>query len=161
MEDILFYLGIASAILAGGFLVTAIILFFKFKIPVLWKEVNGTLEREQIEEIRSKNSNATQQKNKVNVFEELEKHAKVKKNNTHSLNVGTTNSLRLEKSIGQEEATSILDNANPEGEATTVLDNASLGSDATTLLENANQSSDIDFVIEKNVVYVSTSEVIL
>lgn len=150
MEDTLFYLGIASAVLAGGSFVTAIILFFKFKIPVLWKEVNGTLEREQIEEIRTKNNHAAQQKNKVNVFEELEKHAKVRKNNTQSLNIGTTNSLPREEK------------PDSEGDATTILDSSGVDSDATTLLQNENQQVvNPEFVIEKNVKFVSTSEVIL
>lgn len=150
MEDTLFYLGIVSAILAGGFFVTAVILFFKFKIPVLWKEVNGTLEREQIEEIRIKNNNVAQQKSKVNVFEELEKHAKVKRNNTHSLNIGTTNSLQKEESPGSDD------------DATSILDNTSGDSDATTILENANQKiGNPDFIMEKNEMFVSTSEVIL
>jgi hypothetical protein len=57
---------------------------------MILKDKQGNLEQKQIEEIRQKSSQAALQRTKVNVFEELEKKAKVKRPGTESLNVGTT-----------------------------------------------------------------------
>lgn len=138
MENILFYIGIAFIVVAALFLVAAIVMFLKFKIPELIKEVNGTLEKARIEEMRSNNSREAKQKGKVNVFEELEKHAKVKKNNTHSLNVGTTASFG----------------------STGVTPKKQVGNDSGTTVLSGGVSGNSDFVIEKNIMFVSTSEVI-
>lgn len=134
MEDTLFYIGIVCAVLAGGFLITAFAMFFGFKIPSLIKDRHGTLEQKQIEEIRSKNSSIVQQRSKVNVFEELEKKAKVRKGNTQSLNLGTTSSKKLTPQ----------DFNNP----------------GTTVLQSSSRAVNPDFIIEKNIMFVSTDEVI-
>lgn len=134
MQEILFYVGIACAILAGIFLIASIVMFFNFRIPVLWKDSKGTLEQKQIEEIRGKNSNLANRRNKVNVFEELEKKAKVRKNNTQSLNLGSTGSLGTQPSNAEEQGTMVLQ--------------------SSSKVVNSN------FVIEKNMMFVSTSEVI-
>lgn len=131
MEDALFIAGIVSVVLAGGFLIASISMFFGFHIPRLLKEWNGALEQKQIEEIRIKNSATANQRGKVNVFEELEKKAKVKKNNTHSLNVGPTTA--------------------PEAKATVDT--------GTSVLSKNMQTVNPDFIIEKNIMFVSTNEV--
>ena len=64
------------------------------------------------------------------MFEELEKKAKVKKPNTHSLNVGPTTAPNRRENAG------------------------------TSLLQSNNGSVNPDFVVEKNVMFVSTDEVI-
>lgn len=132
MQGSLFIIGIVFAVLAGISLVAAVSLFFGLKIPDLIKDMNGTLEQKQIEEIRSKNSSEAQRRGKVNVFEELEKKAKVKKNNTQSLNVGDTTSTRkgLLKSDNQ----------------------------GTTVLRNKVSVANPEFIIEKNIVFVSSRE---
>lgn len=131
MYQTLFILGIICAVLAGGFLITSIVMFFGFNIPALRKDMSGTLERKQIEEIRKNTSAATSQRGKVNVFEELEKKAKVKKNNTHSLNVGPTTGIPKR--------------------------NADVG---TSVLTSRAKAVNPNFVIEKNIMFVSTTEVI-
>lgn len=131
MYEALFITGIVSAIIAGGFLIASVCMFFGFRIPTLMKEWNGALEQKQIEEIRIKNSAAANQRGKVNVFEDLEKKAKVKKNNTHSLNVGPTTA--------------------PEAKA--AVDTG------TSVLSKNIQSVNPDFIIEKNIMFVSTNEV--
>ncbi len=118
--------------LAFLFLALSIFLFIKFKIPQLIKNNTGALEQKQIEEIRKNSSAAASNRNKVNVFEELEKKAKVKKSNTHSLNVGPTTGFSA-------------NTANDQG---------------TSVLVNNAASSNPDFVIEKNIMFVSTNEIV-
>lgn len=126
------YLSITFFVFALIFLILSIVLFFKFKIPQLVKYNTGSLEQKQIEEIRKNSSAAASQRGKVNVFEELEKKAKVKKNNTHSLNVGPTTGFSTQPS-------------NDTG---------------TSVLSSGSKSVNPDFIIEKNIMFVSTNEVI-
>lgn len=136
MQEILFYSGIICAVLAVSLLVASITMFFKFDVRTLWKDSRGTLERKQIEEIRSKNSSAASRKGKVNVFEDLEKNAKVKKSNTQSLRTQNT-------AASQTAATQ------------------SSGYDSGTMvLQSPSKPVNPDFIIEKNIMFVSTSEVI-
>ena len=131
MYESLFIIGIVFAVLAGGFLIATVSMFFGFNIPALRKDVSGSLEQKQIEEIRKNSSVAANQRSKVNVFEELEKKAKVKKNNTHSLNVGPTTDFPQRT-----------------------------GSDTgTSVLSSGVQSVNPNFIIEKNIMFVSTNEV--
>ena len=88
-------------------------------------------ELKQIEEIRRNNSAAANQRGKVNVFEELEKKAKVKKVNTHSLNVGPTTGFPAHTG----------------------------GNEGTSVLRSGPAVSHPGFVIEKNIMFVSTNEV--
>lgn len=131
MYESLFIIGIVFAVLAGGFLIATIAMFFGFNIPALRKDMSGSLEQKQIEEIRKNSSAAASNRGKVNVFEELEKKAKVKKNNTHSLNVGTTTG-----SSGQLSADT-----------------------GTSVLSSSVKPVNPNFIIEKNIMYVSTNEV--
>lgn len=130
MYETLFIMGIVCAVFAGGFLIATITMFFGFNIPALKKDMSGSLEQKQIEEIRKNSSAASSNRGKVNVFEELEKKAKVKKNNTHSLNVGTTgSSTQLSVDTG------------------------------TSVLSSSAKPVNPNFIIEKNIMYVSTNEV--
>ena len=130
MYETLFILGIVFAVLAGGFLIASIIMFFSFNIPALRRDMSGVLEQKQIEEIR-RTTEEERRRGKVNVFEELEKKAKVKKNNTHSLNVQTTTTPR---SMGDDVGTSVL--------------------------RKSPKAVNPNFIIEKNIMFVSTNEVI-
>ena len=132
MYETLFIVGIVCAVSGGGFLIASVIMFFGFNIPALWRDWNGELEQKQIEEIRKNSSAAANNRGKVNVFEELEKKAKVKKNNTHSLNVHTTTSTLK----------------------------ANIPNPGTTVLTNKSSVINPDFIIEKNIIFVSTNEVI-
>ena len=131
MYETLFIIGIVCAVLAGGFLIATIAMFFSFNIPALRKDMSGSLEQKQIEEIRKNSTVAASRRGKMNVFEELEKKAKVKKNNTHSLNVGTTKNLPLHNDIG------------------------------TSVLSSGSKSINPNFIIEKNIMFVSTNEVMI
>lgn len=133
MYESLFILGIVFAVLAVCFLAASIAMFFGFNIPALRKDMSGALEQKQIEEIRRNSNAAANQRGKVNVFEELEKKAKVKKANTHSLNVGTTASP-IQKPAGNDVGTSVL--------------------------RKDPKATNPNFIIEKNIVFVSTNEVI-
>lgn len=131
LYETLFIVGIICAVLAVGFLIASIAMFFGFNIPALRKDMSGALEQKQIEEIRKNSSAAASNRGKVNVFEELEKKAKVKKDNTHSLNVGTSGSFAAKRS-----------------------DNT-----GTSVLSTGPRAVNPAFVIEKNIMFVSTNEV--
>lgn len=131
MQHTLFIMAIVCGVLAGGFLIASVAMFFGFKVPSLWKDLNGAMAQQRIEEIRQQSTDAAIQRGKVNVFEELEKKAKVKKNNTYSLNISTT--------------TSGLGNNSDPG---------------TAVLQSSAKAINPDFVIEKDIMFVSTSEVI-
>ena len=131
MYETLFIVAIICFVFAGGFLIATVAMFFGFNIPALRKEMSGALEQKQIEEIRRNNSAAARQKGKVNVFEELEKKAKVKKVNTHSLNAGPTT-------------------------ATPMRAAADVG---TSVLSAGPKAINPQFIIEKNIMFVSTTEV--
>lgn len=134
MNSVFFIIGIICAVFAVCFFAAAVAMFFGFKIPTLVKDMRGTLEQKQIEEIRSKNSSAIRQRRKVNVFEELERNAKVKRGTTQSLGLNPSTYTRRKNNPSLESGTSVLNRSN----------------------KNINPN----FVIEKNIVVVSTNEVI-
>lgn len=121
---------IVSFILCGMSLICAIACFFGFKIPIVFRDMKGSLEQKQIEEIRVKRSKVSSQKVAVNVFEELEKVAKPKTGNFRVNPVVTTSTV----SVG----------SNP----------------GTTVLNNNSKARNKDFYIEKNIIFVSTNEII-
>lgn len=125
----LFYVGVVFAALAVIFIVASIAVFIGFRIPDLLREKKGILEKKQIEEIRNKKSVSIHQRGRVNVFENLEKEAKVKKTNS--------NSIRL-KSV----------------ESSTSYENFD------TAVLNKVKAINPDFIIEKDIKFVSTNEVI-
>ena len=58
MYETLFIVGIVCGVVAGGFLISTVAMFFSFNIPALQKDMSGTLEQKQIEEIRRNSSAA-------------------------------------------------------------------------------------------------------
>ena len=132
MQDTLNMIGMFCAIGAAVCFVASVVMFFTFRVPDLWADRSGSFERRQIEEIRQRNSATSSQRRRMNVFEELEKKAKVKKPNTHSLNVGTSSGFPSRPA------------ANP----------------GTTALGRSAKAANPDFIIEKNIMFVSTSEVL-
>ena len=135
-EAVYFYLAIISFVLAGGFLITSIILYFRLDIRKVIKNTGGALEQKQIEEIRAKNMGDAEHRGKVNVFEELEKRAKPKRSNTASLRVGTT------------------------GSSGSMAASRPAVTAGTTILQQSAKVVNPDFIIEKNIVFVNTNEVI-
>ncbi|MDR1027939.1 MAG: hypothetical protein LBL63_00785 [Clostridiales Family XIII bacterium] len=138
MESTFLYLYIVSYILAGVFLLTSVLLFFRLDIRRVIKDKGGALEQRQIEEIRAKRAGAGSLRGKVNVFEELEKKAKPKRADTARLQVGTSTG----GSVGNTKAPPIA--ANP----------------GTTILEQSSKALNPNFIIEKNIVFVNTNEVV-
>lgn len=124
------YFIIICFVLAAISLVAAIAMFFGFHVPMLFKDMHGVLEQKQINEIRNKNALSQHQRNKVNVFEELEKNAKLKRD---------TGSVRLNRK------TQTATQRQQEG---------------TDVLPSQSRGINPNFVIEKNIVFVSTDEVI-
>lgn len=132
MSSIYFSLTIVSFVLATIFLITSVVLFFAFKIPSVVKDTRGSLEQKQIEEIRIKNSNAAKRSSAINVFEELESKAKVKINTTHRV-------------------------SNIVGRANMAQTNTDSG---TTVLKKSSQAINENFRIEKNIIFVSTTDIL-
>lgn len=130
MYQTLFITGIVLLVMAVGALIASIAMFAGFRVPTLWKDWNGALEQKQIEEIRQKNSAAATNRGRVNVFEELEKKAKVKRPNTQSLNVEPTTAPKRKEEAG------------------------------TSVLQQSTGPVNPNFIVEKNVMFVSTDEVI-
>ena len=131
MYETLFIVAIICFVIAGGFLIATVAMFFGFNIPALRKEMSGSLEQKQIEEIRRNSSAAARQKGKVNVFEELEKKAKVKKVTTYGSNTGPTPGASF----------------------------GSAGDAGTSVLSAGPKAINPHFIIEKNIMFVSTTEV--
>ncbi len=133
MYESLFVVAIICAIIASGFLIASIAMFFGFDIPNVRKDMGGVLEQKQIEEIRKKRNSEANKKVRINVFEELEKKAKVKKNITQNFGVAINTSP-------------------PERVAASV---------ETSVLRNDISENNPDFIVEKNIMFVSTNEVLL
>jgi hypothetical protein len=136
-EAAYFYLALIGYIVAGVFLIVSAVLFFSFDIRGVLKDKGGMLEQKQIEEIRAKNAGAAKYRGKVNVFEDLEKRAKPKRSNSGSLRIGTTG-----------------------GSSAGISAPAASTESATTLLEQPAKAVNPNFIIERNIMFVSTSEVI-
>lgn len=130
MQEMLYYFGIVCAALGGVGLLATVGMFFGFHIPLLLKDYNGSLEQKQIEEIRKQNTGAARNKGKVNAFEALEKQARE----------------QASKPVESDAETSALE--------------APVESGGTTMLQSMAKSVDPDFLIEKNILFVSTDAVL-
>lgn len=123
---------IASLVLCCIFLILSVVLFFKFRIPAVVRNLRGTLEQKQIEKIRDKSSDGANRRGSVNVFEELEQRAKPRINNTQRIKLQTTTDSLKDK----DEAA------------------------GTTVLTKPAKAINKDFIIEKNIIFVSTNEIL-
>jgi len=132
------YLSIISYILSGASFIAAIVMFFMFNILHLRRDLSGSLEQRQIEEIRVKNFNDARQRGKINVFEDLEKRAKPR--------TGSTSGLKLRTLTGEKPVE--------------LIPSSDLTDPATTVLQQSVKAINANFLIEKNIMFVSTSEVI-
>ena len=128
-------IGVVFFALAVAFLAAAITVFFRYHIRSLMREKGGSLEQKQIEEIRAKNLGAAQFRGRVDIFEALEKRAKTIRNTSSSLR--TSSPIRAVK--------------NPSTQS---------GGPGTILLRPSAKAPNPNFVIEKNIVFVNTNEVI-
>lgn len=140
MYEMFYIFGIVFLILTVGFLIASISVFIGCHVSVLWKEINGTLKMQQIAEIR--NVSRTAARSRINVFEDLEKKAKIKKGYTGSL---TNQSASLAPKMQETPA-------NPVPVQT--------ASDPGTTVLQSNAPVNSSFIIEKNIMFVSTREVI-
>lgn len=134
MHDTLMTLGIVCTVLAAGLFIASIAMFFGFRIPTVWKDSKGTLEQKQIDEIRAMRNNSNRRSG-VNVFEELEKQAKPRRTGSQNLKLKTTASV----------------NTGPEYKKL---------NDGTVVLKKTAKAISPDFIIEKDITFVSTSEVV-
>ncbi|MCI9146234.1 MAG: hypothetical protein HFJ97_07735 [Eubacterium sp.] len=131
----LLILGIVSVILAVCFFIASVTMFIGYRIPTLWKDSRGALEQKQIDEIRAMRRNDINNRNKVNVFEELERKAKPRKTSSQS--------IRLNTLTGENNSNKL--NSNKNG---------------TVVLKNKAKAINSNFIIEKDITFVCTSEVI-
>ncbi len=131
----LLILGIVSVILAVCFFIASVAMFIGYRIPTLWKDSRGALEQKQIDEIRAMRRNNIDNKNKVNVFEELEKKAKPRKTSSQS--------IRLNTLTGENNSNKLSTNKSE-----------------TVVLKKKAKAINSNFIIEKDITFVCTSEVI-
>lgn len=113
------------------FLILSVILFFKLRIPSVIRELKGTAGQKQMSQIRDKSIENARRSSAVQVFKELENQSKTK----------NTSTRRLKKT---DSITTVTAEATAEPAGTTVL----------------KKTADKDFVIEKNLVFVSTNDVL-
>lgn len=133
MSSIYFTLTLIAFICCGIFLITSIFMFILFRIPTVVKDLRGSLEKKQIEEIRVKNTDKSARKGSVNVFEELQQKAKPRNNNTQRIKVSDTT------------GSNSYSNNEPEG---------------TSVLKKSPQVINGNFRIEKNIIFVSTTDIL-
>lgn len=131
MSSVFFTLTLISFICCALFLITSVVLFFAFKIPAVVRDMRGSLEQKQIEEIRIKNTGAAMRKGTANIFEELEEKAKPRNNNAKGVKLSVT--------AGTSET----------GESA-----------GTTVLQKSPMVISKNFRIEKNIIFVSTTEML-
>lgn len=131
MSSVFYTFAIISFICCAVFLITSAVLFFVFKIPYVVKDMRGSLEQKQIEEIRIKNTGAAMRKGTANIFEELEEKAKPRNNNAKGVKLSVT--------AGTSET----------GESA-----------GTTVLQKSPMVVSKNFRIEKNIIFVSTTEML-
>lgn len=131
----LLILGIISVILAVCFFIASVTMFIGYRIPTLWKDSRGALEQKQIDEIRAIRRNNIDNKNKVNVFEELERKAKPRKTPSQS--------IRLNTLTGENNSNKL-----------------SAHKSETVVLKKKAKAINSNFIIEKDITFVCTSEVI-
>ena len=131
----LLILGIVSVILAVCFFIVSVTMFIAYRIPTLWKDSHGALEQKQIDEIRAMRRNNTDNKNRINVFEELERKAKPRKTSSQS--------IRLNTLTDQDSGNQMNTNKSE-----------------TVALKKKAKAINPNFIIEKDITFVCTSEVI-
>lgn len=130
MSSVFFTLTLISFICCALFLITSVVLFFAFKIPAVVRDMRGSLEQKQIEEIRIKNTGAAMRKGTANIFEELEEKAKPRNNNA-----------KVKLSV-------------------TACTSETGDSAGTTVLHKSPMVVNKNFRIEKNIIFVSTTEML-
>ena len=130
MSSVFFTLTLISFICCALFLITSVVLFFAFKIPAVVRDMRGSLEQKQIEEIRIKNTGAAMRKGTANIFVELEEKSKPRNNNAK---------VKLSVTAGVSET----------GDSA-----------GTTVLHKSPMVVNKNFRIEKNIIFVSTSEML-
>ena len=143
MDGIYDYIMLISFLLSGILLVVTIGLFFGLHITQVWKELNGSMAvnmkssttQRQMAEIRLQNSEFGKRK-KVNVFADVE---------------NWTDEVGTDYDAGKMATTSF--GMNKQAKAGTTM--LRKGYAATTMLSRGN-AADNDFVIDKDIVYVST-----
>lgn len=170
--DVYRYIFLGGAGLAGLCLVVAVILFFILKIPSVIGDLTGATARKAIENIRNQNESSgdkTYKSSAVNrergkLTDKITPTGTLIKNPTDLMGgaMATTKigTQQLAAEAQQAYETSILDNA---GSSETTVLNAS-GAGETTVLEQASMEQSVDnsnvFVIEYEVTFIHTDEVI-
>lgn len=133
MQDVLHVIGIICAVLAGMGLAVSILLFIRFDVPTLWKDLSGQISQKELDKIREKSNAKNAQ---INVFEELEKKARGRSGDPQQRATGL---------LGRDRSRNI---------------NAAERHDEGTSVLSSPKKKRADFAIEKNIRFVSTNEVL-
>lgn len=159
------YIFFGGAILSVIMLVVSAILFFKLNIRTVIGDLNGSNARKAIENIRSGNVSAVDVKRgtyeREKVTAKISSSEEMKNNQFNSVDgdIGTEKlgPRHLNHSGGSNETTVLVDNAATSCE-TTVLSER-VPSEGTTVLSAQIQNT--EFVVEYEIVYIHTDEVIV
>lgn len=118
--------------LSAVFLIAAVAMFFGFHIPELFKTGKSALEKKQIDDIRARQRKDSQSNQNGNIFEEMEKKARAQS-----------------AAQGIKHQTATFNQPVPPA-----------NEGGTSLLKKKTAVVNPNFIIEKNIVFVSTDEVI-
>lgn len=127
--------------IAGIMLVLSIVLFIKFKIPKVYAEISGVAARREIEGISKKNAQERGSSRKLN-----------------SIQFQKSKSGEINSFMGKGKKSSFNMNKSEVENKTEVLD---WGSYPHPTVENVDNNVEDDFVVEDDIVFIHTDEIIL
>ncbi|WP_147289863.1 hypothetical protein [Anaerosacchariphilus polymeriproducens] len=125
---------------AGIMLILSIVLFIKFKIPKVYADLSGTAAKKEIEGISEKNAQERGRSRKLSPFQ----YQKGKTSEMVSIKGKNKNSDKGNKTVSNE--TEILDTRNQSSQQ---------------LKKNTDNFIAEDFIIEDDIVFIHTDEIIL
>lgn len=131
-------LGYICAILAGGFAIAAVSVFFVLNIKDALKEYNGSRKTEQVAEIIKEGNKSGRQNRNANIYEELEKNIAENVRTGNNVNSPQTNMPPINLS-GKQQAVKSAD---------------------TVMLNKKINAVNPDFKIDKSIKFVCTEEVL-
>ncbi len=175
------YISLGGAILAGIMLVVSIVVFFLLKIPGVIGDLTGITARKAIENIRNQNESSGDKESMTSLVnrergrltDKISASGRLIRYATHSLrgDIGTAKigTQRLNNQ-GTSEATTVLSGELGGSSETTVLSGELGNTSETTVLDSnefVSETTVLDiqdyseaFVIEREITYIHTDEVI-
>ena len=153
------YIFIGAAALAGIMLLLSIFLFIKFKIPKVLGDVTGSTAKKAIKNIREGNIQSGDKAYKSSVVnmergkltDKISASGQLVKNQTSDGTTMLTTKLDTQELIGSSETTVLSAELNPANEPT---------SGATTILSETELTDSNTIIVEYDITFVHTNEII-